>query len=65
MRTIFLGLLPVLPDYVAADADSTPASFDIRLRGDADAHATFVFDGGQLQIRSSSRPILARRFRRP
>jgi uncharacterized protein (TIGR03083 family) len=54
MRTIFLGLLPVLPHYVVRDdADARSASFDVRLRGDPDARATFGFDGGTLRVSPS------------
>lgn len=53
MRTIFLGLLPVLPHYVV-DADAPAATFDVRLRGDPDARATFVFDGGELRVSTSA-----------
>jgi uncharacterized protein (TIGR03083 family) len=54
MRTIFRGLLPVLPHYVAADiSPSFTATFDVRLRGGADASAAFVFDHGVLDVRPS------------
>src|SRR5262245_7704752 len=52
MRTIFVGLLPLLPHYVDADgaADLT-AAFDVRLRADPNARARFEFDGGRLSVR--------------
>jgi uncharacterized protein (TIGR03083 family) len=51
MRTIFLGLLPVLPHYVDPQrATGLTATFDIRLRGDPAAHAIFAFDHGRLAI---------------
>jgi uncharacterized protein (TIGR03083 family) len=54
MRTLFRGLLPVLPHYVDPDIPpSFTATFDVRLRGDADAGAAFVFDHGALQVRPS------------
>jgi hypothetical protein len=50
-RTIFLGLLPVLPHYVdPRRAARCTATFDIRLRGDPAAHATFAFHHGRLTI---------------
>jgi hypothetical protein len=54
MRTIFLGLLPVLPHYVDPGiSPSFSATFDVRLRGGADARAAFVFDHGKLEVRPS------------
>ena len=51
MRTIFLGLLPVLPHYVdQRRAAGRTATFDVRLRGDPAARAIFAFDRGRLTI---------------
>ena len=51
MRTIFLGLLPVLPHYVEPRrAAGVTATFDVRLRGDPGARAAFAFDRGHLTI---------------
>jgi hypothetical protein len=52
MRTLFLGLAPLLPHYVdPAGAAGLTARFDIRLRGDPGARADFVFEQGQLTAR--------------
>src|SRR5215471_1191947 len=52
MRTIFVGLLPVLPHYVDRDgAVGFAASFDVRLRGDPTSRARFEFDTGHLTVR--------------
>jgi uncharacterized protein (TIGR03083 family) len=54
MRTIFRGLLPVLPHYVDPGiSPSFTATFDVRLRGGAGAQAAFVFDHGELDVRPS------------
>jgi hypothetical protein len=51
MRTIFLGLLPVLPHYVdQRRAAGRTATFDVRLRGDPAARAIFASDRGRLTI---------------
>jgi uncharacterized protein (TIGR03083 family) len=51
MRTIFVGLLPVLPHYAdRRRAARCTASFDVRLRGDPDARAVFAFDRGRLAV---------------
>jgi hypothetical protein len=51
MRTIFLGLLPVLPHYVdPRRAAHCTAIFDVRLRGDPAARAILAFDHGRLAI---------------
>jgi uncharacterized protein (TIGR03083 family) len=51
LRTIFLGLLPVLPHYVdPRRAAGRTATFDVRLRGDPAARAVFAFDHGRLAI---------------
>lgn len=52
MRTIFLGLLPVLPHYVDPQrATGCTASFDVRLRGDPPARAVLAFEDGRLTVR--------------
>jgi putative sterol carrier protein len=52
MRTIFVGLLPLLPHYVDPEgAAGFTASFDIRLRGDPNARGRFEFDAGRLTVR--------------
>ena len=51
MRTIFTGLLPVLPYYVDPHrAAGFTATFDVRLRGSPPASATLTFARGQLSI---------------
>jgi uncharacterized protein (TIGR03083 family) len=51
MRTIFVGLLPVLPHYVDAQrAARCTATFDLRLRGDPPTGALLAFARGQLTV---------------
>jgi uncharacterized protein (TIGR03083 family) len=47
-RTVFLGVLPVLPHYLLPErARGRPARYDVRLRGERAARAVFtVADGG-------------------
>ncbi|MGN6175511.1 MAG: maleylpyruvate isomerase family mycothiol-dependent enzyme [Streptosporangiaceae bacterium] len=53
MRTIFVGLLPVLPHYVdPRRAAGCTATFDVRLRGDPPARAVLVFTRGQLTVQA-------------
>ena len=54
MRTIFLGLPPLLPHYVDQQgAAGLTATFDVRLRGDPNARAGFVFEAAtSLSIRA-------------
>src|SRR5215475_5414067 len=50
-RTVFLGLLPVLPHYLLAErARGRPARYDIRLRGEHGARAVFTIADGELAI---------------
>jgi uncharacterized protein (TIGR03083 family) len=50
-RTVFLGVLPVLPHYLLAGrAHGRPARYDIRLRGERGARAIFTIAGGELAI---------------
>jgi uncharacterized protein (TIGR03083 family) len=50
-RTVFLGVLPVLPHYLLAErAHGRPARYDIRLRGERGARAIFTIAGGELAI---------------
>jgi hypothetical protein len=51
MRTIFTGLLPVLPYYVdPRRAAGCTATFDVRLRGSPPARAALAFVNGQLTV---------------
>src|SRR5215475_4487296 len=50
-RTVFLGVLPVLPHYLLAGrARGRPARYDIRLRGERGARAVFTIAAGELAI---------------
>src|SRR5262249_20655067 len=50
-RTVFLGLLPVVPHYLLAErARGRCVRYDIRLRGDQAARALFIVDDGVLTI---------------
>jgi len=50
-RTVFLGLLPVVPYYLKPDrAQGRPARYDIRLRGEAAARAVFTIERGALTV---------------
>ena len=50
-RTVFLGLLPVVPHYLRAErAQGRRARYDIRLRGEHDARAVFTIEGGALTV---------------
>jgi uncharacterized protein (TIGR03083 family) len=50
-RTVFLGLLPVVPHYLRAEhAQERPARYDIRLRGEHGARAVFIIEGGALTV---------------
>ena len=52
-RTVFLGVLPVVPHYLLAErAHGRPARFDIRMRGERGARAVFAVAGGALVIES-------------
>jgi hypothetical protein len=60
-RTVFLGLLPVVPHYLRAKrSQGRPARYDIRLRDKSAARAVFTIDGGVLTVGT-----LPARFRRP
>lgn len=51
-RTVFLGLLPVVPHYLAPErAPGRPARYDIRLRGEHAARVVFRIEDGALAIR--------------
>jgi len=53
MRTIFTGLLPVLPYYVdPRRAAGQTATFDVRLRGDPPTGAVLAFTHGQLTVQA-------------
>jgi len=53
MRTIFTGLLPVLPHYVDPQrAAGCTATFDLRLRGDPPTGAVLSFTGGRLTVQA-------------
>lgn len=55
IRTVLLGLLPVLPYFVdPSEAAGLCACVDLRLRGDRDARAFLVFDDGRLVIERSN-----------
>ena len=50
-RTVFLGLLPVIPHYLRAErARGRPARYDIRLRGEHAARAVFTIEDGVLTV---------------
>jgi len=50
-RTVFLGLLPVVPHYLRAErARGRPARYDIRLRGEHAARAVFTIEDGVLTV---------------
>ena len=50
-RTVFLGLLPVVPHYLADQrAAGRPVRFDIRLRGEPAARAVFTVADGTLTV---------------
>jgi uncharacterized protein (TIGR03083 family) len=50
-RTVFLGLLPIVPHYLLAErARGRHIRYDIRLRGDETARALFIIDDGVLTI---------------
>jgi hypothetical protein len=50
-RTVFLGLLPVVPYYLRAErAGGRPARYDIRLRGEGAARAVFTIERGALTV---------------
>jgi uncharacterized protein (TIGR03083 family) len=50
-RTVFLGLLPVVPHYLRAErAQGRPARYDIRLRGEHAARAVFTIEDGVLTV---------------
>ena len=52
-RTVFLGVLPVVPHYLLAErAQGRPARFDIRMRGERGARAVFAVADGALVIES-------------
>jgi len=52
-RTVFLGVLPVVPHYLLAErARGRPARFDIRMRGERGARAVFAVADGALVIES-------------
>jgi uncharacterized protein (TIGR03083 family) len=52
-RTVFLGVLPVVPHYLdARRAQGRHAQYDIRLRGERAARAVFTVAGGALAIRA-------------
>ncbi|MGN6791461.1 MAG: maleylpyruvate isomerase family mycothiol-dependent enzyme [Streptosporangiaceae bacterium] len=54
-RTVFLGLLPIVPHYLLAErARGLRARYDIRMRGDHTARAVFTIDDGVLRIGRSS-----------
>ena len=53
MRTIFVGLLPVLPYYIDPQrAAGCTATFDVRLRGDPRTRAVLAFARGQLTVQA-------------
>ena len=53
MRTIFTGLLPVLPYYAdPRRAAGQTATFDVRLRGDPPTGAVLAFTHGQLTVQA-------------
>lgn len=50
-RTVFLGLLPVVPYYLRAErAEGRPVRYDIRLRGESAARAVFAIERGALTV---------------
>jgi uncharacterized protein (TIGR03083 family) len=50
-RTVFLGLLPVIPHYLRAErARGRPARYDIRLRGERAARAVLTIEDGALTV---------------
>jgi len=50
-RTVFLGLLPVVPHYLRAErAQGRPARYDVRLRGEHAARAVFTIEDGVLTV---------------
>lgn len=52
-RTVFLGVLPVLPHYLDAQrAQGRHARYDIRLRGERTARAVFTVADGALAIQA-------------
>jgi uncharacterized protein (TIGR03083 family) len=59
-RTVFMGLLPVVPHYLLAErARGRPARYDIRLRGERSARAIFTVADEALAIEA---PAAGRRI---